>query len=163
MCRRSAQQSKLCGHQLHARHLDAPISCGSRCEREMVQICAVPPSRFQRADFKACLIVFRPFREKLLRKQLGIHSGVYGEHEAEKSPHQGLYSHNTCSEVSEELTDRKKRQVSSDFQSSFEKVKRNRSEFIIFWLYLSRDALTEYEMEAKRGKSKRREHQVLTH
>ena len=42
--------------------------------------------------------------------------------------------HAVVSEVSEELTDRKKRQVSSDFQSSFDKVKRNRSEFIIFWL-----------------------------
>ena len=42
--------------------------------------------------------------------------------------------HEVVSEVSEELTDRKKRQVSSDFQSSFDKVKRNRSEFIIFWL-----------------------------
>ena len=41
------------------------------------------PSRFQRADFKACLIVFGPFREKLLPKQLGIHSVGYGEHEAE--------------------------------------------------------------------------------
>ena len=30
--------------------------------------------------------------------------------------------------------DRKKRQVSSDFQSYFEKVKRNGSEFIKFWL-----------------------------
>ena len=38
---------------------------------------------FQRADFKACLIVFRPFRERLLRKQLGIYSGGYSEHEAE--------------------------------------------------------------------------------
>ena len=90
----------------------AKIDCKGR---EMVRICAAPPGRFQRADFKACLIVFRPFREKLLRKQLGIHSGGYGEQEAEKSPHQGLYSHNACSEVSEELTDRKKRQVSSDF------------------------------------------------
>ena len=54
-----------------------------RAEREMGEICAAPPSRFQRADFKACLIVFRPFREKLLRKQLGIHSRGYGEHEAE--------------------------------------------------------------------------------
>ena len=42
--------------------------------------------------------------------------------------------HAVVSEVSEELTDRKKRQESSDFQSSFDKVKRNRSEFIIFWL-----------------------------
>ena len=83
LCRRSAQQSKLYEHQLHARHLDAPISRGSRCEREMVEICAAPPSRFQRADFKACLFVFRPFREKLLRKQLGIYSLGYGEHEAE--------------------------------------------------------------------------------
>ena len=90
----------------------AKIDCKGR---EMVRICTAPPGRFQRADFKACLIVFRPFREKLLRKQLGIHSGGYGEQEAEKSPHQGLYSHNACSEVSEELTDRKKRQVSSDF------------------------------------------------
>ena len=60
--------------------------------------------------------------------------------------------HAVVSEVSEELMDRKKRQVSSDFQSSFDKVKRNRSEFIIFWLWLRRDVLTEYELEAKKRK-----------
>ena len=36
--------------------------------REMGQICATAPSRFQGADFKACLIVFGAFRAKLLRK-----------------------------------------------------------------------------------------------
>ena len=82
-CVAGAPNNQSCTNTSYARHLDAPISRGSRCEREMGEICAAPPSRFQRADFKACLIVFRPFREKLLRKQLGIHFGGYGGHEAE--------------------------------------------------------------------------------
>ena len=53
LCRRSAQQSKLYEHQLHARHLDAPIYRGSRCEREMVEICAAPPSRFSKSRFQS--------------------------------------------------------------------------------------------------------------
>ena len=46
--------------------------------REMGQICATAPSRFQGADFKACPIVFGAFRAKLLRKQLGILTEGYG-------------------------------------------------------------------------------------
>ena len=134
MCRRSAQQLRLYEHQLHARHLDAPISRGSRCESEMVEICAALPSRFSKSRFQSM-------------PHCGCERGCYEnslaftlEGMANTKRNKVLIEgsiptlHAVVSEVSEELTDRKKRQVSSDFQSSFDKVKRNRSEFIIFWL-----------------------------
>ena len=80
LCRRSARQSKLYEHQLNARHLDAPIFCGSRCERVIGEICAAPPSRFQRMHASLCSV---HFERSWSRKQIGILTGRYGEHEVE--------------------------------------------------------------------------------
>ena len=134
LCRRSAQQSKLYEHQLHARYRDAPIYRGSRCEREMVEICAAPPSRFSKSRFQSmphCACERGCYENSLAFTLEGM-----ANTKRNKVLIKGSIPtiHAVVSEVSEELTDRKKRQVSSDFQSSFDKVKRNRSEFIIFWL-----------------------------
>ena len=80
LCRRSARQSKLYEHQLNARHLDAPIFCGSRCERVIGEICAAPPSRFQRMHASLCSV---HFERSWSRKKIGILTGRYGEHEVE--------------------------------------------------------------------------------
>ncbi|RMX43984.1 hypothetical protein pdam_00017571 [Pocillopora damicornis] len=64
---------------------------------------------FQRADFKACLIVLRPFREGLLRKQLAFTLEGMAHAKRNKVLIKGSIPtiHAVVSEVSEELTDRK--------------------------------------------------------
>ena len=122
MCRRSAQQSELYEHQLHARHLDAPISCGSRFEREMGEIRATAPSGFQRADFKACLNVFGPFSERSCdENRMAFTMEGMENTKRNRLLIKGSIPtiHAVVPEVSEELTDRKKHQVSSYYQSFF--------------------------------------------
>ena len=135
MCRRSAQQSKLYEHQLRQ---------ASRCtnfpwialREKWVKFVQRHRVDFKEPISKHAFLCSVHFERGCYENSLAFTLEGMANTKRNKVLIKGSIPtiHAVVSEVSEELTDRKKRQVSSDFQSSFDKVKRNRSEFIIFWL-----------------------------